>query len=124
MRVAITLSYDGTHFLGSQSQKSSTNTILGNLEHVLKEINIDSKIIASGRTDKGVHATGQVCSFDFYVKYGELGDDFIEGHHTKPVSEFNDFDGIKNTAVSEFDIEENGNHRICILNCTVHLDGL
>ncbi|NOR56502.1 MAG: restriction endonuclease [Sulfurovum sp.] len=32
----------------------------------------------------------QVCSFDFYVKYGEIGDDFIEGHHTKPVSEFND----------------------------------
>lgn len=64
MRVALTLSYNGTHFLGSQAQKGSKNTILGNLAHVLKELNIDSKIIASGRTDKGVHATGQVCHID------------------------------------------------------------
>ncbi len=29
----------------------------------------------------------EVCGFDFYEKYGELGEDFIEGHHTIPVSE-------------------------------------
>ena len=64
MRCALTLAYNGTSFLGSQAQKSSANTVFGNLEKVLKEINIDTKVIASGRTDKGVHATGQVCSFD------------------------------------------------------------
>ncbi len=64
MRCALTLSYDGTHFLGSQAQKSSNNTILGNLQKVLLQLSIDSKIIASGRTDKGVHATGQVCHID------------------------------------------------------------
>lgn len=32
----------------------------------------------------------EVCGFDFQEKYGEIGDDFIEGHHTKPVSEFNE----------------------------------
>ncbi len=58
MRCAITIAYNGTNFLGSQAQKSSTNTILGNMEIVL------SKLIASGRTDKGVHATGQVCHVD------------------------------------------------------------
>lgn len=29
----------------------------------------------------------EVCDFDFFDKYGELGEDFIEGHHTIPVSE-------------------------------------
>ncbi|PEN40858.1 restriction endonuclease [Bacillus toyonensis] len=29
----------------------------------------------------------EVCDFDFFEKYGELGEDFIEGHHTIPVSE-------------------------------------
>ncbi|MGG0788271.1 HNH endonuclease [Peribacillus simplex] len=29
----------------------------------------------------------EICGFDFYEKYGEIGEDFIEGHHTIPVSE-------------------------------------
>ncbi len=29
---------------------------------------------------------------------------------------------IRNTSVSVFDIEENGNHKIHLLNCTKHLD--
>lgn len=28
----------------------------------------------------------QVCGFDFHDKYGEIGCDFIEGHHTMPIS--------------------------------------
>ncbi|WP_324172953.1 tRNA pseudouridine(38-40) synthase TruA [Sulfurimonas sp.] len=72
MRCALTLSYDGTHFLGSQTQKSSNNTILGNLQKVLLQLSIDSKIIASGRTDKGVHATGQVCHIDLPAFWTDL----------------------------------------------------
>lgn len=64
MRCAITFSYNGTHFLGSQAQKSSKNTIVGALEIVLIKLGIDSKIVASGRTDRGVHATAQVCHID------------------------------------------------------------
>lgn len=64
MRVSLTLAYNGTRFLGSQTQKSSKNTVLGQLEHVLQELNINAKVHASGRTDKGVHATGQVCHID------------------------------------------------------------
>lgn len=64
MRCALCLSYNGTHFLGSQSQTQTSNTILGNLQRVLKQLGIDAKIIASGRTDKGVHANGQVCHID------------------------------------------------------------
>ena len=29
----------------------------------------------------------EVCEFDFYDHYGDIGKDYIEGHHTKPVSE-------------------------------------
>ena len=29
----------------------------------------------------------QICGFDFKEKYGELGDDYIEAHHIKPLSE-------------------------------------
>jgi len=64
MRIALVIAYNGTHFLGSQIQTQTKNTVLGQIEHVLNELNIDSKIIASGRTDKGVHATGQVCHID------------------------------------------------------------
>jgi tRNA pseudouridine38-40 synthase len=64
MRVKLTLAYDGTHFLGSQQQKETTNTILGTLKKVFSRLGIESKIVASGRTDKGVHASGQVCHID------------------------------------------------------------
>ena len=72
MRCALTISYNGTHFLGSQTQKSSPNTILGNLERVLHALNIDTKVQASGRTDKGVHATGQVCHIDLPPFWSDL----------------------------------------------------
>ncbi len=31
----------------------------------------------------------QICGFDFEKKYGKLGANFIEAHHTIPVSEMN-----------------------------------
>lgn len=34
----------------------------------------------------------QVCGFDFEEVYGEIGQDYIEGHHTKPVSELKEDD--------------------------------
>jgi broad specificity phosphatase PhoE len=42
--------------------------------------------------------------------------------HQKPTSEFASFNGIKNTSVSEFEIEEDGNHKIIFLNCLNHLE--
>lgn len=72
MRVALTLAYKGTHFLGSQIQKETTNTIFGQVEKVLSKINIDYRVVASGRTDKGVHATGQVCHIDIPLFWNDL----------------------------------------------------
>ncbi|MBA3025291.1 MAG: tRNA pseudouridine(38-40) synthase TruA [Sulfurimonas sp.] len=64
MRLALTLAYNGTSYLGSQTQTETANTVMGKLESVLAKLGIHTKIVASGRTDKGVHATGQVCHID------------------------------------------------------------
>ncbi|MBA1437373.1 MAG: tRNA pseudouridine(38-40) synthase TruA [Epsilonproteobacteria bacterium] len=64
MRVALVLSYNGTHFFGSQEQTQTSQTVNGTLAHVLKQLGIDTKPIASGRTDKGVHATYQIVHID------------------------------------------------------------
>ena len=72
MRCALTIAYNGTHFLGSQVQKETTNTIFGQLEKALLKLGIDFRVIASGRTDKGVHANGQVCHIDLPPFWDDL----------------------------------------------------
>ena len=72
MRIKLTLSYNGTHFLGSQTQSETSNTILGNVERVLSKLGIHERVIASGRTDKGVHATAQVCHLDLPAFWQDL----------------------------------------------------
>jgi len=64
MRLKAIVSYDGNSFFGFQRQKSTQNTIATAIERALYSLNIDSTIVASGRTDAGVHATGQVIHFD------------------------------------------------------------
>lgn len=59
MNLKFVISYDGSFFKGSQKQPNKL-TIEDELLKAFKRINIDTKIILSGRTDKNVHATGQV----------------------------------------------------------------
>ncbi len=68
MRYKITFSYDGTNFYGYQKQKNY-RTVEGCFEKALFDINdhLDTKICSSGRTDRGVHAKGQVAHFDLKV---------------------------------------------------------
>lgn len=57
------ISYDGTDFHGFQIQPGK-RTIQGEIESALEIITKQSiPIIASGRTDAGVHARKQVCNF-------------------------------------------------------------
>tara|TARA_Y100001968_G_scaffold142362_1_gene130095 strand:- start:233 stop:1048 length:816 start_codon:yes stop_codon:yes gene_type:complete len=64
-RIALVIQYDGKDFNGWQNQKKYT-TIQGTLEEKIAEL--DSlrpvKVVAAGRTDSGVHASGQVVHFD------------------------------------------------------------
>ncbi|MDE1920712.1 MAG: tRNA pseudouridine(38-40) synthase TruA [Candidatus Omnitrophica bacterium] len=60
----ITLEYDGASFCGWQSQGQGERTVQDELEGVfLKIFKKPVKAVASGRTDSGVHARGQVVSF-------------------------------------------------------------
>ena len=59
MNIKVTISYDGSLYKGSQKQPLK-NTVEDELLKAFRRINIDTKIILSGRTDKEVHATGQV----------------------------------------------------------------
>jgi len=63
-RYQIIVSYDGSHFLGSQRQANS-RTVQGVLESALSKLGwMGKSIVLAGRTDTGVHATGQVAAFD------------------------------------------------------------
>jgi tRNA pseudouridine38-40 synthase len=63
-RYKIILAYDGTEYHGFQRQ-ANARTIQGSVERALKKLNWHgNSILAAGRTDAGVHATGQVLSVD------------------------------------------------------------
>jgi tRNA pseudouridine38-40 synthase len=65
----VTITYDGTEFSGFQRQLN-LRTVQGELEKTLKVIGWEGKsILASGRTDYGVHANGQVVCFDLNWKH-------------------------------------------------------
>jgi len=60
----ITFEYDGVGFCGWQTQAQGERTVQGEMEAVLlKVFKQPIRVIASGRTDSGVHARSQVISF-------------------------------------------------------------
>jgi tRNA pseudouridine38-40 synthase len=64
-RYKCVVEYDGTNFEGWQSQPNG-NSVQDSIEKSIKEIaNKDIRITVAGRTDSGVHASGQVFHFDF-----------------------------------------------------------
>lgn len=64
MRYLINLSYNGSKFYGYQIQKKEI-TVEGELEKTISKIfNENINVIASSRTDRGVHANNQYAMFD------------------------------------------------------------
>ncbi len=66
MRYRATVEYDGTDFAGFQLQRNA-RSVQGELEAALARLNRGERIVVdgAGRTDAGVHATGQVIAFTF-----------------------------------------------------------
>lgn len=63
MRYRATIAYDGTAYRGFQKQTNGP-TIQAALEDALARISSQQvRVVGSGRTDAGVHATGQVVAF-------------------------------------------------------------
>ena len=61
--IKITIEYDGKDFNGWQKQPNKLN-IQGEIERAIEEVTGEKvDLIASGRTDAGVHALGQVANF-------------------------------------------------------------
>ena len=71
MRYIANVSYDGSDFYGFQKQPNE-RTIQEELEIALTRINKNPvTVIAAGRTDRGVHAIGQMIHFDLDISIGE-----------------------------------------------------
>ena len=66
-RIALVIQYDGSAYSGWQNQKNFI-TIQGTIEEKVSELDPirPVKVIAAGRTDSGVHASGQVVHFDCF----------------------------------------------------------
>lgn len=69
------------------------------LKHIVRERNPQLIRIAKDnfkRKNKKLYC--ELCKFDFAEKYGELGEDFIEAHHIKPISEMQ---GVEKTNIED-----------------------
>ncbi len=65
------IEYDGTNFVGWQSQKNG-KSIQNSIERALKKVlKTRIRITGSGRTDKGVHALSQYANFKSKKKIKE-----------------------------------------------------
>ena len=61
-RFKLTLEYDGSAFRGWQVQPGGP-TVQGELERIVRRLTRERRVVAgAGRTDSGVHATGQVAA--------------------------------------------------------------
>jgi tRNA pseudouridine38-40 synthase len=64
MRIALGVEYDGSGFAGWQTQPSG-QSVQDALQMALSKVaDAPVEVVAAGRTDAGVHATGQVVHFD------------------------------------------------------------
>lgn len=64
MRIALGIEYDGTRYFGWQRQKE-VRSVQQELEKALSVVaNHEIEVQCAGRTDAGVHGTGQVVHFD------------------------------------------------------------
>lgn len=98
-RYQVTLAYDGTDFLGFQRQ-GKQRTVQSVVEAALRNIGWSgSTILAAGRTDSGVHASGQVIVFDLNW-----------AHSPEALGRALNANLPKDTAVLDVHIAENGFH--------------
>ena len=73
MRIALGIEYDGSQYFGWQRQRE-VNTVQQELEKALSKVaNHQVDVFCAGRTDAGVHGTGQVIHFETESERSERG---------------------------------------------------
>ena len=71
MRIAAKVEYNGTHYHGWQRQRALA-TVQAAVEHAFSVVaNQPITVVCAGRTDAGVHASGQIIHFDTDVERSE-----------------------------------------------------
>ena len=71
MRILLSIEYDGKSYHGWQEQKNP-NTIQGKVQESIYNFSKEKvKLFVAGRTDAGVHATGQIAHFETSVERSE-----------------------------------------------------
>ena len=71
MKILLFIEYDGKNYHGWQEQKEP-NTIQGKIQEAIFKFSQEKiKLVVAGRTDTGVHATGQVAHFDINSQLSE-----------------------------------------------------
>lgn len=102
MNIKFIIAYDGSVYLGSQKQPNGL-TIEDELLKAFKRVNIDTKIVLSGRTDKDVHATGQVFNCiipDYWKDFKKLKR--VLNHQLPPTIEVRFIQKVKDDFHSRF----------------------
>ena len=83
-RYRITVEYDGTPFVGWQSQDNGPS-VQGRLEDAIKNFSSEGvRVKGAGRTDAGVHALGQVAHFDLKKSWDPLRIREAMNFHLRP----------------------------------------
>ena len=103
MKLAFKIQYKGTNYSGFQSQKNA-NSIQDELIKAFKRISVDNlQMNYSGRTDKGVHALGQV--FDVVVSQDRSDMQWINGLNSNLPTDISvvDLERVEDSFHSRFD---------------------
>ena len=103
MKLAFKIQYKGTNYSGFQSQKNA-NSIQAEILKAFENISVkDIQMNFSGRTDKGVHALGQI--FDVTVSQDRSDMQWISGLNSNlpPDIAIVNIDRVKDSFHSRFD---------------------
>ncbi|MHA1127478.1 MAG: tRNA pseudouridine(38-40) synthase TruA [Alphaproteobacteria bacterium] len=83
-RFALKIEYDGQPFFGWQRQPTLT-TVQGEMEAAVRKLESDCELVqGAGRTDSGVHATGQVAHVDLKRDWTDFRLNEALNFHLKP----------------------------------------